>query len=72
MGKRDHIGSVIVRKHFQILNTNEKCSDRCTVQMNRIPTWIPDLIFKYPKHNECFVKCILGCIFTWSGSSSYT
>jgi hypothetical protein len=22
-------------------------------------------------HNECFVKCILGCIFTWSGSSSY-
>jgi hypothetical protein len=47
MGKRDHIASVIVRKHFPILNTNEKCSDRCTVQMNRIPTWIPDLIFKY-------------------------
>jgi hypothetical protein len=35
--------------HFQILNMNEKCNDRYTFQTNRIPTWIPDLIFKY--HN---------------------
>jgi hypothetical protein len=42
----DHIGSVIVRKPFQILNMNEKCNDRYTFQINRIPTWIPDLIFK--------------------------
>jgi hypothetical protein len=20
---------------------------------------------------DCFVNCLLGCIFTWSGSSSY-
>jgi hypothetical protein len=40
-----------------------------TFQINRIPTWIPDLIFKY--QNTMNVKCILGCIFTWSGSSSY-
>jgi hypothetical protein len=40
MGKWDHIGSVIVRKPFQILNMNEKCN-------GKIPTWIPDLIFKY-------------------------
>jgi hypothetical protein len=30
------------------------------MQMNKIPTWIPDLIFKYQNK-----------IFTWSGSSSY-
>jgi hypothetical protein len=31
---------------------NEKCNDRYTFPINRIPTWIPDLIFKYlPKHN---------------------
>jgi hypothetical protein len=47
MGKRDHIGSVIIRKLFQILNMNEKCNDRYTFEINRIPTWIPDLIFKY-------------------------
>jgi hypothetical protein len=35
--------------HFQILNMNEKCNDRHFFQTNRIPTWIPDLIFKY--HN---------------------
>jgi hypothetical protein len=46
MGKYDHIGSVVV-KHFQILNMNEKCNDRHTFQINRIPTWILDLIFKY-------------------------
>jgi hypothetical protein len=47
MGKWDHIGSVIVRKPFQILNTNEKCNDRYIFQINKIPTWIPALIFKY-------------------------
>jgi hypothetical protein len=26
---------------------NEKCNDRYTFQINRIPTWIPDLTFKY-------------------------
>jgi hypothetical protein len=41
------MGSVAVRKPFQILNLNEKCSDRYTFQINRIPTRIPDLIFKY-------------------------
>jgi hypothetical protein len=25
---------------------NEKCNDRYTFQINRVPTWIPDLIFK--------------------------
>jgi hypothetical protein len=35
-------------------------------------TWISVLIFKYlPKHNVCFVKCILGCIFTQLDSPSY-
>jgi hypothetical protein len=43
MGKWDHIGSVIVRKPFQILNMNEKCNGRYTFQINRIPTWIPVL-----------------------------
>jgi hypothetical protein len=38
---------VTVRKPFQILNMNEKFNDRFTLQINRIPTWIPDLIFKY-------------------------
>jgi hypothetical protein len=47
MSKKNHIGSVIVRKHFQILNMNEKCNNSYTFQTNRIPTWIPDLIFKY-------------------------
>jgi hypothetical protein len=47
MGKWDHIGSVIVRKPFQILNMNEKCNGRYIFQINKIPTWIPDLIFKY-------------------------
>jgi hypothetical protein len=47
MGKWDHIGSVTVRKPFQILNMNEKCNDRYTFQINRTPTRIPDLIFKY-------------------------
>jgi hypothetical protein len=47
MGKQDHIGFVIVGKPFQILNMNEKCNDRYTFQINRIPTCIPDLIFKY-------------------------
>jgi hypothetical protein len=41
------MGSVIVRKPFQILNMNEKCNDRYNFQINRIPTRIPDLIFKY-------------------------
>jgi hypothetical protein len=44
MGKQD---SVIVRKPFQIINMNEKGNDRYIFQINRIPTWIPDLIFKY-------------------------
>jgi hypothetical protein len=26
---------------------NEKCNDRYIFQINGIPTWIPDLIFKY-------------------------
>jgi hypothetical protein len=26
---------------------NKKCDDRYNFQINRIPTWIPDLIFKY-------------------------
>jgi hypothetical protein len=47
MGKCDYIGSVIVRKPFQTLNMNEKCNDRYIFQINRIPTLIPDLIFKY-------------------------
>jgi hypothetical protein len=41
------MGSVIVRRFFQILNMNEKCNDRYTFQINRIPTSIHDLIFKY-------------------------
>jgi hypothetical protein len=41
------MGSVIVRKPFQILNMNEKCNYRYNFQINRIPTRIPDLIFKY-------------------------
>jgi hypothetical protein len=41
------MGSVIVRKPFQILNMNEKCYDTYTFQINKIPTWIPVLIFKY-------------------------
>jgi hypothetical protein len=47
MGKQDHVGSVIIRKYFQILNMNEKCNDKYSFQTNRIPTWIPDFIFKY-------------------------
>jgi hypothetical protein len=34
--ENDHVGSVIVLKHFQILNMNEKCSDRYNFQINRI------------------------------------
>jgi hypothetical protein len=41
------MGSVIVRKLFQILNMNEKCNDRYHFPINRIPTRISDLIFKY-------------------------
>jgi hypothetical protein len=26
---------------------DEKCNDSYTFQANRMPTWIPDLIFKY-------------------------
>jgi hypothetical protein len=26
---------------------NEKCNDRYIFQINRIPAWIPNLIFKY-------------------------
>jgi hypothetical protein len=37
----------MVREPFQILNMNEKCNDRYIFQINRIPTWVPDLIFKY-------------------------
>jgi hypothetical protein len=33
----------MVRKPFQILN---KCDDRYTFQINRVPTWIPDFILK--------------------------
>jgi hypothetical protein len=40
---------------------NEKCNDRYTFQTNKIPTSIPDLIFKYQNTMN----------FTWSGSSSY-
>jgi hypothetical protein len=47
MGKWDHVGSVIVRKHFSIVNMNEKCNDKYTFQTNGRPTWLPDLIFKY-------------------------
>jgi hypothetical protein len=34
---------IMVRKPFQILN---KCDDRYTFQINRVPTWIPDFILK--------------------------
>jgi hypothetical protein len=47
MGKEDHAGSVMVRKHFQILNMNEKCNSRYIFQIDRISAWIPDLTFKY-------------------------
>jgi hypothetical protein len=30
-----------------ILNMNEKCNDRYTFEINRISSWILDLIFKY-------------------------
>jgi hypothetical protein len=26
---------------------NEKCNDRYIFNINRLPTWIPNLIFKY-------------------------
>jgi hypothetical protein len=26
---------------------------------------------KCNRDRDCFVDCLLGCIFTWSGSSSY-
>jgi hypothetical protein len=32
----------MVGKPFQIINMKEKCNDRYTFQINRMPTWIPD------------------------------
>jgi hypothetical protein len=44
---------------------NEKCNDRYIFQINGIPTWIPDLIFKYQNtmyalENVFWVAFLLG------------
>jgi hypothetical protein len=42
---------------------NEKCNDRSTFQTNRMPTWIPDLIFKYQNTMCMLCKMYFGLHF---------